>query len=165
MIEDKQAPLFDDGAVPEVGYSGPQACQYACISYRQLDYWTRTGLIEPELQPATGSGSHRLYSFRDIVLLRVIKSLLDAGMTLVKIRQTMTQLRTFGVRDLTSVTLISDGKNVYQVVDDTQLLDLLHGGQGMFALGLFGITRDTAELVNLEVVDELAERRQLRHAS
>jgi DNA-binding transcriptional MerR regulator len=163
-MSEHQTPLFDDHAIPPQGYSGPQACQYADITYRQLDYWTRTNLISPELQPATGSGTYRLYSFRDIVLLRVIKGLLDAGMTLAKIRQTMKQLRTLGVRDLTSVTLISDGTNIYEVVDDTQLLDLLHGGQGMFALGLSGITRNVAELVNQPVVDDLAQRRQLRRA-
>jgi DNA-binding transcriptional MerR regulator len=164
-MSNDQTPLFDDHAIPLQGYSGPQACQYADITYRQLDYWTRTHLIVPELQPATGSGTKRLYSFRDIVLLRAIKSLLDAGMTLGKIRQTMTQLRNIGVRDLTSVTLLSDGKDVYLVVDDTQLLDLLHGAQGMFALDLFGVARAAAEIVNLPAIDELAAQRQLRHAS
>ena len=63
----------------EIGYRGPTACSAAGITYRQLDYWARTGLVEPSVRAAHGSGSQRLYSFRDILVLKVVKRLLDTG--------------------------------------------------------------------------------------
>ena len=75
------------------GYRAPQVCTLVGITYRQLDYWARTKLIVPSLQRATGSGSQRLYSFIDVVQLKVIKRLLDAGMSLKKIRSAVEILR------------------------------------------------------------------------
>ena len=88
-LADEQGLLFDDDVSPlpdDVGYRGPTACNAAGITYRQLDYWARTGLVEPTVRGATGSGTQRLYCFRDILLLKVIKRLLDAGISLQQIR-------------------------------------------------------------------------------
>ena len=88
-LADEQGLLFTDDVSPlpsDTGYRGPTACNAAGITYRQLDYWARTGLVEPTVRGATGSGSQRLYSFRDILILKVIKRLLDAGISLQQIR-------------------------------------------------------------------------------
>ena len=97
-----QAGLFPDDSVPDelVGYRGPSACQTAGITYRQLDYWARTSLVVPTVRGATGSGSQRLYSFKDILVLRVVKRLLDTGVSLQNIRVAVDHLRARGVEDL-----------------------------------------------------------------
>ena len=107
-VAGEQGLLFDDDVSPlpdDVGYRGPTACSAAGITYRQLDYWARTGLVEPTVRGATGSGTQRLYSFRDILLLKVIKRLLDAGISLQQIRTAVQHLRERGTDDLTRVTL------------------------------------------------------------
>lgn len=115
-----------------VGYRGVAAMHAAGISYRQLDYWARTGLVEPSIRAATGSGSQRLYSFRDLVVLRVVKSLLEAGVSLQNIRKAIDTLRAHGVEDLAGITLISDGTTVYECRSAEEVVDLLQGGQGVF---------------------------------
>jgi len=117
------------------GYRGPAVCDIVGISYRQLDHWARTDLAIPSISKAKGSGSQRLYSFEDIVRLRVIKRLLDTGVTLERIRAALDELRRQG-RALNDVTLASDGRTVYAIDDDRQLLDLLQRGQGVFAIAL-----------------------------
>jgi len=117
------------------GYRGPAVSDIVGISYRQLDYWARTGLAAPSISKAKGSGSQRLYSFEDIVRLRVVKRLLDTGVTLERIRSALEELGRQG-RELADVTLASDGRTVYAMDDDRQLLDLLQRGQGVFAIAL-----------------------------
>jgi DNA-binding transcriptional MerR regulator len=117
------------------GYRGPAVADIVGISYRQLDYWARTDLAVPSIQRAVGSGSQRLYSFEDIVRLRVVKRLLDAGVNLERIRTSLDELARQG-RALSDVTLASDGRTVYAIDDDRQLLDLLQRGQGVFAIAL-----------------------------
>jgi DNA-binding transcriptional MerR regulator len=117
------------------GYRGPAVSEIVGISYRQLDYWARTGLVTPSISKAKGSGSQRLYSFEDIVRLRVVKRLLDTGVTLERIRSALEELGRQG-RVLSDVTLASDGRTVYAIDDDRQLLDLLQRGQGVFAIAL-----------------------------
>jgi DNA-binding transcriptional MerR regulator len=117
------------------GYRGPAVSEIVGITYRQLDYWARTGLVSPSISKAKGSGSQRLYSFEDIVRLRVVKRLLDTGVTLERIRAALEELGRQG-RALTDVTLASDGRTVYAIDDDRQLLDLLQRGQGVFAIAL-----------------------------
>src|SRR5262245_62676411 len=90
----------------DVGYRGPTACAAAGITYRQLDYWARTGLVEPSVRAAAGSGSQRLYGFRDILVLRVVKRLLDTGISLQQIRSAVTYLRQHGANDLAQITLM-----------------------------------------------------------
>ena len=118
----------------EQGYRAPQVCSIVGITYRQLDYWARTGLMKPSIQSAQGSGSQRLYSFTDIVQLRVVKRLLDAGMSLKKIRQAMDILRDqlSSDRPLADVTLLSDGHTIYAAHRADEVVDVFRRGQGVF---------------------------------
>ncbi len=174
-----QDALFDGDFSPlpeDLGFRGPVACSVAGISYRQLDYWARTGLVVPEIRPAGGSGTQRLYSFRDILMLKVVKRLLDAGISLQQIRIAIDHLRSRGMQDVSVVTLISDGVSVYECTSDNEVVDLLRGGQGMFAIALGGVWRDIegalAELpteraeqpAEVDADDELARRRRARAA-
>jgi DNA-binding transcriptional MerR regulator len=120
----------------EQGFRGPQACSIVGISYRQLDYWARTGLVSPELREAKGSGTQRLYSFRDLVHLRVIRNLLDAGVSLPKIRKAIQYIADELRTSLANVTLLSDGKSIYAATSDSEIVDLLRKGQGVFGIAL-----------------------------
>src|SRR5690625_6488491 len=105
--------LFDDDLPhmgDEIGYCCPTACSAACITYRQLDYWARTGPVQPSVRSAAGSGSQRLYSFRDILVLKIVKRLLDTGVSLQQIRTAVTHLRERGIHDMAQITLMSDGE-------------------------------------------------------
>lgn len=130
------------------GYRAPQVCKLVDISYRQLDYWARTELLEPSLRAAEGSGTQRLYSFPDLVQLRVIKRLLDTGISLVKIRKAIEWLRSEMDSDnpLTNSTLLSDGNDIWTSddSDETQqyLMDILKRGQGVFAIAVGQVQRD-----------------------
>ena len=115
----------------ERGYRGPQTCKIVNITYRQLDYWTRTGLVEPTIQAATGSGSQRLYSFNDLLQLKVVKSLTDAGASLQKVRQAIDYVRDHLDDDWSKVTIVTDGAGVYACTSDAQVVDLLRKGQGV----------------------------------
>ncbi|WP_269321647.1 MerR family transcriptional regulator [Saccharothrix sp. NRRL B-16314] len=132
----EQGELFPDSSLPDelVGYRGPAACQIAGITYRQLDYWARTGLVNPTIRSAHGSGSQRLYSFKDILVLKVVKRLLDTGVSLQNIRVAVDHLRRRGVQDLARITLFSDGTTVYECTSPEEVVDLLQGGQGVFRL-------------------------------
>jgi DNA-binding transcriptional MerR regulator len=135
----EQGLLFGDDltAHPEnVGYRGPTACAAAGITYRQLDYWARTALVEPSVRAAHGSGSQRLYSFRDILVLKVVKRLLDTGISLQQIRAAVDHLRDRGTSDLARLTLMSDGVTVYECASADEVVDLLAGGQGVFGIAL-----------------------------
>lgn len=174
----EQGLLFNDdvSSLPsDLGYRGPTACSAAGITYRQLDYWARTGLIQPSVRGASGSGTQRLYSFRDILILKVIKRLLDAGISLQQIRTAVDHLNSRGTDDLTRVTLMSDGASVYECTSNDEVIDLLQGGQGVFGIAIGGVWREVegtlAELpserahVDESGSDELAERRASRKIS
>jgi DNA-binding transcriptional MerR regulator len=175
---DAQGLLFDGDFSPmpsDLGFRGPVACSAAGITYRQLDYWARTGLVVPEVRGATGSGTQRLYSFRDILILKVIKRLIDAGISLQQIRTAIEHLRLRGVSDLTQVTLMSDGVSVYECTTDDEVIDLVHGGQGVFgiALGrvwqsiegtLSELPHERAAVEEVPEHDELSQRRRARTA-
>ena len=120
------------------GYRAPQVCTLVGISYRQLDYWARTGLITPSVQEASGSGSQRLYSFSDVVQLKVVKRLLDAGMSLKKIRKAMEILSAELASEspLTDVTLLSDGITIYAAHSASEVVDVFKGGQGVFGIAV-----------------------------
>lgn len=122
-------------ATADAGYRGPTVCKTVGISYRQLDYWTRTGLIKPSVRDATGSGTQRLYSFSDIVHLKIIKSLLDAGVSLQQTRKAIDYLRETG-QPLAEVTLISDGSSIYACKSRDEVIDLLSRGQGVFGIAV-----------------------------
>jgi DNA-binding transcriptional MerR regulator len=125
-----------------VGYRGVTACHAVSISYRQLDYWARTGLVTPSVRDASGSGTQRLYSFRDMVVLKVVKRLLDAGVSLQNIRKAIDALRSRGVDDLAEITLISDGTTVYECRSPEEVVDLLQGGQGVFGIAIGGAFKE-----------------------
>ncbi len=142
---DKQGLLFGDEIRPlpqGVGYRGTVACSAAGITYRQLDYWARTQLVEPSIRTASGSGTQRLYSFRDILVLKVVKRLLDTGVSLQNIRTAVTHMRGRGVDDLAEITLMSDGASVYQCTNAEEVIDLLQGGQGVFGIAVGRVWRE-----------------------
>jgi DNA-binding transcriptional MerR regulator len=120
----------------DIGYRGPTACQAAGITYRQLDYWARTELVVPSVQGASGSGSQRLYSFRDILVLKIVKRLLDTGVSLQNIRSAVDHLHDRGVQDLERMTLMSDGASIYECTSPDDIIDLLQGGQGVFGIAI-----------------------------
>lgn len=135
QISDVGQLRFDVGDDSRDGYRGPAVCKLVGVSYRQLDYWARTGLVEPSLRKAEGSGTQRLYAFEDIVRLRVVKRMLDAGVSLKKIRLAVDELRARG-RSLADTTLVTDGTSVFLLDDDQQVLDLVRKGQAVLALAL-----------------------------
>ena len=161
----QQGLLFDDDVATmpdDVGYRGPTACNAAGITYRQLDYWARTGLVEPTVRTAGGSGTQRLYSFRDILLLKVIKRLLDAGVSLQQIRTAVHHLRERGTDDLTRVTLMSDGASVYECRSPDEVIDLLQGGQGVFGIAIGGVWREIEGSLS-DLPSERAARDETEH--
>jgi hypothetical protein len=137
--------LFTDG-LPQhddsVGYRGAIAARAAGISYRQLDYWARTSLVVPTVRDASGSGSQRLYGFRDILKLKLVKRLLDAGVTLQQVRVAIEQLQAEGVYDLAQITLMSDGSSVYLCTSNDEVIDLLSRGQGVFGIAVGKVVRE-----------------------
>ena len=153
------------------GYRGPVASKVVGITYRQLDYWDRTGLVSPSIRGAKGSGTQRLYSFRDILVLKVVKRLLDTGVSLQQIRVAINQLSKYGVQDLSGITLMSDGASVYECTSNDEVIDLVNGGQGVFGIALGRVwqeiefslselpTERAEEEATANVVDELAQRR------
>lgn len=136
-----------------VGYRGPAVCKVTGVSYRQLDYWTTTGLVTPSVRSAEGSGSQRLYSFEDVLQLKVIKQLLDTGVSLQRIRQAIEFVRERGL-SLKNLTLLSDGTSVYAVDDQREIVDLIQRGQGVFAIALDPLYAD----LEAEVAELPAER-------
>ncbi|WP_276546630.1 MerR family transcriptional regulator [Dermabacter hominis] len=151
-----QGVLFDDlvDTPGELGYRGPAACKAAGITYRQLDYWARTGLVEPSVRSATGSGSQRLYGFRDILVLKVVKRLLDTGVSLQQIRVAVDAMRARGADDLAQITLMSDGASVYECTSAEDVFDLVQGGQGVFGIAVGRVAREVeTDLAILPSVD------------
>jgi DNA-binding transcriptional MerR regulator len=126
------------------GYRVPQVCKVVGISYRQLDYWARTGLVTPSIREAGGSGTQRLYSFQDMVQLRVVKKLLDAGLSLQKIRKAVGFLQEHLDDGPAQVTLLSDGSSVYAAQSEDEIFDLLKRGQGVFAIAVDRVWDDLA---------------------
>ena len=169
--------LFDDGLPrpnQDGGFKGATAARAAGISYRQLDYWARTGLVEPTVQEAKGSGSQRMYGFRDILVLKLVKRLLDTGISLQQIRTAVGQLHEAGVHDLSQTTLMSDGLSVYLCTSNDEVIDLVSRGQGVFGIAVGKVLREVeTSLVDMDEHretaepsrDELAARRKYRKIS
>jgi DNA-binding transcriptional MerR regulator len=171
LLFTEDLPVLDEDA----GYRGPTACKAAGITYRQLDYWARTGLVEPAVRGASGSGTQRLYSFRDILVLKVVKRLLDTGVSLQQIRTAVEHLRERGVEDLAQITLMSDGASVYECTSADEVIDLVQGGQGVFGIAVGRVWREVegslAQLPSEHAEDhsfpedELSRRRAARKIS
>ena len=134
------------GAAAEEGFGGPQVCKIVGISYRQLDYWARTDLVRPSLADAHGSGTQRSYSWRDLVRLKVIKSLLDAGVKLQTARRAIDYLRE-DTTNWEAASLVLDGSDSVLARDGDDLVDLVRRGQGVLNIVPLG-----------HVVDELDAR-------
>ena len=160
----------------EIGYRGATACSAAGITYRQLDYWARTSLVEPSIRTASGSGTQRLYGFRDILVLKIVKRLLDAGVSLQNIRTAVDHLRGRGVTDLERITLMSDGASIYECTSSDEIIDLLAGGQGVFGIAVGKVWHEVegsllrlqgeinGQLISGQDNDELSLRRKSKGA-
>jgi len=130
----------------EQGFSGTKAAKIVGISYRQLDYWARTDLVRPSLTDAKGSGSRRAYSYRDLLELRVIKSLLDAGIKLESVRTAFEYLRQHVETDIAAAHLVISGSDVI-LCDGENLIDVMRrGGQGVLNVLALGAVKDDLDL-------------------
>ena len=179
---DQQGSLFDDADLrplpQDIGYRGPVACAAAGITYRQLDYWARTELVLPTVRGAHGSGTQRLYSFRDILVLRIVKRLIDTGVSLPNIRAAVDHLALRSSEDLARMTLMSDGATIYECRSADEVIDLVRGGQGVFGIAVGSVWRevegtlatlpgerpDGETVTPSDAEDELAARRARRVA-
>jgi len=138
------------------GFSGTQAAKVVGITYRQLDYWARTDLIRPSLSDASGSGSRRRYSYKDLLELRVIKTLLDAGIKLESVRDVFTYLREHVTTDIASAHLVINGSSVV-LAQGEELIDVLAQGQGVLnVLSLAGV-KDEVDAQLVPFVDDVAD--------
>ncbi len=146
----------------ELGYSGTQTAKVVGISYRQLDYWARTDLIRPSLSDATGSGSRRSYSYNDLLELKAIKKLLDAGIKLEQVRKVFEYLRQHVTTDIAAAHIVIDGGSV-MLCDGDQLVDVLKNGQGVLNVLSLGGVREELEAdlapTAVETIDIDAHRR------
>jgi DNA-binding transcriptional MerR regulator len=179
---DAQGVLFDESTLrplpANIGYRGPVACSAAGITYRQLDYWARTGLVTPSVRGAAGSGTQRLYGFRDILVLRIVKRLIDTGVSLPNIRAAVDHLAERSGEDLASLTIMSDGASIYECRSADEVVDLVKGGQGVFGIAVGSVWREVegtlatlpgeapggAMVEPASAPDELAARRARRTA-
>ena len=149
-----------DVEVPtEQGFSGRKTAEVVGISYRQLDYWARTGLVTPSLAEARGSGSRRSYSYRDLLELKVIKTLLDAGLKLESVRKVFTYMREHLGEDVSSANLVISGTSSVLVRSGEELIDVLQQGQGVLnVLPLAGVKEEIdARIVELRPASPASE--------
>jgi DNA-binding transcriptional MerR regulator len=130
------------------GFSGPTVCRLTGVTYRQLDYWARTNLVTPSITPATGSGSKRAYSYGDVLEIKVIKSLLNSGLSLSRTRQAVECLRSALGADLASSSLVMSDSGSVLAKSDGDLVDLLRGGQGVFNIvPLAGVVAELTTMI------------------
>ena len=134
------------------GYTGPEVCKITGISYRQLDHWTTTKLITASVRNIKGSGFHRIYSFNDIVLVKLVKKLRSAGISLQKIRIALKNVNKILGKNsyISDVSIFSDGSSIYVLTDNDQMIDLLKKGQAVFGISLGPVHTETeAEILSL----------------
>ena len=136
------------------GYTGKRAAEIAGITYRQLDYWARTDLVRPSLARATGSGSRRRYSYRDLLELRAVKSLLDAGIRLELVREVFTYLTQHLDEDVTRVNLVISGSSVMVRTGEEEIVDLIRHGQGVLNILPLAGVRDQVDARIVELYPE-----------
>ena len=131
------------------GYTGPQVCKIIGITYRQLDHWTTTKLIKSSLRNIKGSGHHRTYSFEDILKVKIVKNLRDAGMSLQKIRQALAALEKIMGSDsnYSDVTVVSDGQSIYASRDEAEFVDILKKGQAVFGISIGPVKEEVERIV------------------
>jgi len=145
----------------EQGFSGPQVCAIVGVTYRQLDYWARTELLTPSVAEAKGSGSKRRYSYHDVVSLKVIKQLLDAGLSLQAARRAVECLRDDLDADLAATQLVLTSTTSVLAQSNGEVVDLLAGGQGVFnIIPLAGLVAEiSADIVHLGTDDQVRKKR------
>jgi DNA-binding transcriptional MerR regulator len=149
----------------EVGFRGPQVCKIVGISYRQLDYWARTDLVRPSLADARGSGTQRRYSYRDLVRLKLIKNLLDAGVKLQAARKAIDYVRGDLGDDWASASLVLNGTNSVLVRTGEDLVDVVRQGQGVLNIVSLGQVVDELEASIHDLADVASEDTPARPAS
>jgi DNA-binding transcriptional MerR regulator len=132
-------------AVPAEGWSGTRTAEVVGITYRQLDYWARTDLVRPAMADAKGSGTRRMYSYRNLLELKIIKQLLDAGIRLEVVRDVFNELRTRLGDDLTAAKLVISGSSAMLALDDGELIDLVHRGQGVLNILALGSVQEEVD--------------------
>ena len=142
-------------ATGELGYHAPQVCKIVGISYRQLDYWARTGLLRPSLADAKGSGSQRVYSYQDLLELKVVKQLLDAGVNLQQARRALACLRDSG-EELAAANLVLAAGDSVLLRSGEEIVDLLRGGQGVFNIVPLSGVLDEVNAAIVEIDEEAA---------
>jgi DNA-binding transcriptional MerR regulator len=147
----------------ETGYSGTQTAQVVGITYRQLDYWARTDLVRPSLTDAAGSGSRRSYSYRDLLELRMIKNLLDAGIKLESVRDVFTFLRSHVGADISSAHIVISGSQVL-LCDGDQLVDAVRRGQGVLNVLPLASVKQEVDAAIVELAASRRSKTPLRHA-
>ncbi len=134
--------------MPTEGYSGKSTAEIVGITYRQLDYWARTDLIRPSLTDASGSGSRRRYSYRDLLELKVVKNLLDAGIRLEQVREVFSYLQDELGEDIATANLVVNGHQAVLVRSGEEIIDLLNTGQGVLnILPLSGVKEELDEAI------------------
>lgn len=137
-------------------FSGTQACDIVGITYRQLDYWARTQLVRPAVHEANGSGSRRHYSYRNLLELRVVKSLLDAGIKLESVREVFNYLGQQEQADITSAHLVISGSSVILCQGD-DLIDVVRRGQGVLNLLPLAQVKDQVDGQLIALYPQLVE--------
>ena len=135
---------------PKRGYRGTVASKVAGITYRQLDYWARKQIVEPSITPSHGSGSRRLYSFKDVVILAVSKKLLDAGVNLQNVTTAIGFLTQRSTAQLANVTIMCDGEEVHECTSSDQMLHLLDSGRAVFAVSIGSLWHQIEEMIQHE---------------
>lgn len=141
----------------EQGFSSKRTAEIAGITYRQLDYWARRDIVRPSLTRASGSGSRRLYSYRDLLELRVIKTLIDSGIKLQQVRKALDYLRDQLGEDVTTASLVISGTNSIVVNTEGELIELLQNGQGVLNVLALGSVKDTVDASIVELFPESEE--------
>ena len=155
-----QGELFatEDAEDSRRGYRGTVASKVAGITYRQLDYWARKQIVEPSITPSHGSGSRRLYSFKDVVILAVSKRLLDAGVNLQNVTAAIGFLSRRTTAQLADVTIMCDGQQVYECTTSEQMLDLLRSGKAVFGVSVGSLWHEIDEALEHEDYVDLASK-------
>ncbi len=148
------------GSVAE-GFSGKRTAEIVGITYRQLDYWARTELVTPSLAEARGSGTRRRYSYQDLLELKVVKNLLDAGIDLQKVREVFTYLREELGEEVSTANLVIQGTKSVLVKDDDDIIDILKQGQGVLnILPMAGVKQDLDAAIHVLPKERTAEERR-----
>ena len=155
-----QGELFatEDAEDTRRGYRGTVASKVAGITYRQLDYWARKQIVEPSITPSHGSGSRRLYSFKDVVILAVSKRLLDAGVNLQNVTAAIGFLSRRTTVQLADVTIMCDGQQVYECTTSEQMLNLLRSGKAVFGVSVGSLWHEIDEALEHEDYVDLASK-------